>query len=140
MLLELAYFSIAGPVSARDLGRNDRSKDNWYQVATGNMGIPQRQQTVKCDVLVVGGGMAGISAAVSSARNGVKTILIQDRPVLGGNASSEMRITVNGAPQERETGIVEEILIENWFITSSNLIQCGIMCYITMLRVNRICN
>ncbi|GAF02140.1 FAD-dependent oxidoreductase [Saccharicrinis fermentans] len=109
-----SLLSIAGPVSARDLGRNDRSKDNWYQVATGNMGIPQRQQTVKCDVLVVGGGMAGISAAVSSARNGVKTILIQDRPVLGGNASSEMRITVNGAPQERETGIVEEILIENW--------------------------
>ena len=55
-----------------------------------------------------------VSAAVASARNGAKTILIQDRPVLGGNASSEMRVTVNGAQPERETGIIEEILIENW--------------------------
>ena len=93
---------------------NDRLKDNWLQVATGKKGIPVRKQTLNFDVAVIGAGMAGISAAVSAARNGAKTILIQDRPVLGGNASSEMRVTVNGAPQERETGIVEEILIENW--------------------------
>ena len=62
----------------------------------------------------------GISAAVSAARNGANTLLLQDRPVLGGNASSEMRVTVNGVQSlngkhtvERETGIVEEILIEN---------------------------
>lgn len=93
---------------------NDRLKDNWLNVATGKKGIPLRKQTLNFDVLVIGAGMAGISAAVSAARNGAKTILIQDRPVLGGNASSEMRVTVNGAPQERETGIIEEILIENW--------------------------
>lgn len=71
--------------------------------------------------MVVGAGMAGICAAVSSARMGNKTVLIQDRPVLGGNASSEIRVTVNGVQSlrnkhivERETGVLEEMLIENW--------------------------
>lgn len=106
---------VVGTASAAPIIDNtDRSKDNWLQVASGKKGIPVRKQTLYTDVLVIGAGMAGISAAVSAARNGAKTILIQDRPVLGGNASSEMRVTVNGAPQERETGIVEEILIENW--------------------------
>ncbi|WP_282038035.1 FAD-dependent oxidoreductase [Saccharicrinis aurantiacus] len=93
----------------------DRKNDKWYQVATGKMAKPDRKQTLEYDVAVIGGGMAGISAAVSAARNGAKTILVQDRPVLGGNASSEMRVTVNqGSHKERESGIVEEILIENW--------------------------
>jgi hypothetical protein len=76
-------------------------------------------------VAVIGGGMAGICAAVAAARRGAKTVLVQDRPVLGGNASSEMRVTVNGVhglrvknkkqpAVERETGIIEEIMIENW--------------------------
>jgi len=95
-----------------DLG--ERVNDKWYQVASGKMAKPKRKETLNYDVLVIGGGMAGISAAVAAARNGAKTLLIQDRPVLGGNSSSEMRVTVNGAPQERETGIIEEILIENW--------------------------
>ncbi|MGQ1909439.1 FAD-dependent oxidoreductase [Marinifilum sp. RC60d5] len=97
-----------------DNASNDRLKDNWLNVATGKKGIPVRKQSLNFDVAVIGAGIAGIAAAVSAARNGAKTILIQDRPVLGGNASSEMRVTVNGAPQERETGIIEEILIENW--------------------------
>ena len=92
----------------------DRTADNWHQMGTGQKGVPIRKKEIEYDVAVIGAGMAGISAAVASARNGAKTILIQDRPVLGGNASSEMRVTVNGAPAERETGIVEEILIENW--------------------------
>ena len=54
-------------------------------------------QTPKCpnasyDVVVVGGGIAGICAAISSARLGLKTALIHDRPVLGGNKSSEVRV------------------------------------------------
>jgi len=93
---------------------SDRKNDKWYQVANGKVGAPDRKETLDFEVAVIGAGMAGIAAAVSAARNGAKTVLIQDRPVLGGNASSEMRVTVNGAPQERETGIVEEILIENW--------------------------
>lgn len=71
------------------------------------------------DVAVIGGGMGGLCAAIASARNGANTILIQDRPVLGGNASSEIRMHITGAlgnegkPNRRETGIIEEILLEN---------------------------
>lgn len=67
---------------------------------------------------VVGGGMAGLCAAVA-ARRGVKVVLMHDRPVLGGNASSEMRVHVCGAdrsgriPNMRETGILEELRLEN---------------------------
>ena len=48
------------------------------------------------DLVVVGGGVAGISAAVSAARLGCKVALINDRPVLGGNNSSEVRVHLGG--------------------------------------------
>lgn len=69
------------------------------------------------DVCVVGGGLAGLCAAVSAARNGAKTALVQDRPMLGGNASSEIRMWVCGARGEnnRETGIIEELMLENLY-------------------------
>jgi hypothetical protein len=64
---------------------------------------------------VVGGGMAGLCAAVAAARHGVKTALVHDRPVLGGNASSEIRMHVCGAhgKNNRETGLLEEIELTN---------------------------
>ena len=71
------------------------------------------------DVAVIGGGIGGICTAIAAARSGAKTVLIQDRPVLGGNASSEIRMHICGAschgkfPNRRETGILEEILLEN---------------------------
>ena len=73
----------------------------------------------KYDVIIVGGGTGGFGAALSAARHGVKTALIQDRPVLGGNNSSEVRMHISGADQHayrknaRETGIVEEIALLN---------------------------
>ena len=70
------------------------------------------------EVCVVGGGIAGICAAISAARNGSKVALIQDRPVLGGNASSEVRMWVCGAPgsDNKEAGIVEELQLANQFL------------------------
>ena len=67
------------------------------------------------DVCVIGGGLAGICAAISSARTGAKTILMQDRPVLGGNASSEIKMWVRGAKGycNKETGILAEFEEEN---------------------------
>lgn len=71
------------------------------------------------DLVVIGGGMSGICAAIAAAREGIKTALINNRPVLGGNASSEIRMHICGADQHarrknaRETGIIEEILLEN---------------------------
>lgn len=69
------------------------------------------------DLCVVGGGLAGLCAAVSAARNGIKVVLMQDRPVLGGNASSEIRMWVCGAENtyDRETGILEELFLENYY-------------------------
>ena len=65
------------------------------------------------DVVVVGGGIAGICAAISSARLGLKTALIHDRPVLGGNNSSEVRVHLgayaNLPPYPRLGDVVAEI-------------------------------
>ncbi|WP_210420804.1 FAD-dependent oxidoreductase [Chitinophaga sp. XS-30] len=48
------------------------------------------------DLVVIGGGIAGTCAAISAARQGLKTALVQDRPVLGGNNSSEIRVHLMG--------------------------------------------
>ena len=55
------------------------------------------QKHLSCHLCVVGGGLAGTFAAIAAARHGAKVVLIQDRPVLGGNASSEIRMWVRGA-------------------------------------------
>ncbi len=64
------------------------------------------------DVVVVGAGTAGCAAAIAAARTGARTALVQDRPVLGGNASSELGVGTCGAsvshPNARESGIIEE--------------------------------
>jgi hypothetical protein len=67
------------------------------------------------DFCVVGGGIAGMFAAIAAARRGSKVALIQDRPVLGGNASSEIRMWICGAHglNNRETGLLEEVNLEN---------------------------
>jgi hypothetical protein len=78
---------------------------------------------LQSDLVVVGGGMAGTCAAITAARNGIKVVLVQDRPVLGGNGSSEVRLWILGATSHmgnnnrwsREGGVVDEILVENLF-------------------------
>ena len=59
--------------------------------------------------------MAGLFAAVSAARHGARTLLMHERPVLGGNASSEVRMWICGAHGEnnRETGLLEELTLLN---------------------------
>ncbi|NQX63321.1 FAD-dependent oxidoreductase [Paenibacillus qinlingensis] len=68
------------------------------------------------DVIVCGGGLAGICAAIAAARHGARTCIVQDRPVFGGNSSSEIRVFPQGAANynayARETGIIAELLIE----------------------------
>ncbi|MFC9558645.1 FAD-dependent oxidoreductase [Agromyces sp. NPDC056965] len=77
------------------------------------------QLTHHADVTVVGGGPAGVAAAVSAARNGARVALVNNRPVLGGNSSSEIRVWVVGATAHgaqkfaRETGIMGELFLEN---------------------------
>jgi len=75
-----------------------------------------QRKTESYDVVVCGGGLAGFCAAVAAARHGAKTCLVHDRPVLGGNSSSEVRVVPHGATvyhgYARETGILSELLIE----------------------------
>ncbi len=78
---------------------------------------------LETQVFIAGGGMAGVCAAISAARNGARVVLCHDRPVLGGNASSEIRMHILGADahgfrgeefatEVREGGIIEEIRLE----------------------------
>ncbi len=80
------------------------------------------EHPLRCELLVAGGGMSGLCCAIAAARLGVKVILVQDRPVLGGNASSEIRMHIVGATglhaglplvlEPREGGLIEEIRLE----------------------------
>jgi len=78
---------------------------------------------IDAGLVVVGGGLSGVCAAIAAAREGLKVVLVQDRPVLGGNASSEVRLWVLGATSHmgnnnrwsREGGILNEILEENLY-------------------------
>ena len=80
-----------------------------------------KQEIVKSDITVVGGGLAGVCAAIAAARLGRTVSLVQNRPVLGGNSSSEVRVWVCGATAHgtnryaRETGIMGELFVENQF-------------------------
>ncbi|MBR2344139.1 MAG: FAD-dependent oxidoreductase [Clostridia bacterium] len=76
-----------------------------------------KERIIETDLCVVGGGMAGISAAIAAARHGIRVVLMHERPVLGGNASSEIRMWVCGAQGEnnRESGIIEEIKLESLY-------------------------
>src|SRR5205085_908676 len=74
---------------------------------------------LNCDVLVAGGGLAGVLAAVSAARHGAKVVLVQDRSRLGGNSSSEIKMHVvgsnnhKGRPGWREGGLLEELRLDD---------------------------
>ena len=71
----------------------------------------------RADLCVVGGGMAGLCCAIAAARHGIRVVLMHDRPVLGGNASSEIRMWIGGChgKDNRESGIIEEIFLENFY-------------------------
>ena len=80
-----------------------------------------QQFDVETDLTVVGGGLAGICAAIGAARQGSTVALVQNRPMLGGNSSSEVRVWVCGATAHgvqhfaRETGIMGELFVENQY-------------------------
>ncbi len=82
-----------------------------------------RTLRLEADLVVVGGGLAGACCAITAARAGITVILVQDRPVLGGNASSEVRLWILGATSHmgnnnrwaREGGVIDELLVENMF-------------------------
>lgn len=88
-----------------------------------------RETNLKSELTIIGGGLAGTCCAITAARKGMKVVLVQDRPVLGGNSSSEVRLWILGATSHmgnnnrwaREGGVINEIMIENaWRNKESN--------------------
>jgi len=78
------------------------------------LGLPEVvPKAGKFDLVVIGGGVAGTAAALTAARQGLKVALIQDRPVLGGNNSSEVRVHLGGRinldPYPKLGDVVNEI-------------------------------
>jgi hypothetical protein len=90
---------------------------------TDNGGIKRTVTAIQlsADLVITGGGLAGVCCAITAAREGLQVILVQDRPVLGGNSSSEVRLWVLGATSHmgnnnrwaREGGVIDELLLEN---------------------------
>jgi hypothetical protein len=91
--------------------------------STSPLGRQNNTKKIDVDLVVIGGGLAGVCAAITAARANKKVCLIQDRPVLGGNASSEVRLWCLGATSHmgnnnrwsREGGLIDEILLENLY-------------------------
>ena len=81
------------------------------------------KEIINCDYVIIGGGLTGVCSAIAAAREGVKVVLVQDRPVLGGNASSEVRLWSLGATSHmgnnnrwaREGGVIDELMVENTY-------------------------
>lgn len=111
------------PVGPGSVGHTQRKDalEHYGATGAGPGGLEPNMSTVdlECDVLVAGGGMAGVCAALAASRNGARTILVQDRSRLGGNASSEIRMHIVGADCHgsragwREGGLIEEIRLED---------------------------
>ena len=81
------------------------------------------RKSISADLVIVGGGLSGVCSAITAAREGLSVVLVQDRSVLGGNASSEVRLWVLGATTHmgnnnrwaREGGVIDELLVENMY-------------------------
>ncbi len=108
-------------LSAQDLPSVNRE---FSQIAPAQRKMNGREPhmatvDLETDLLVAGGGLAGVCAAISAARHGTKVVLLQDRSRLGGNSSSEVKMHVVGAnshkgrPGWREGGLLEEIRLDD---------------------------
>lgn len=76
-------------------------------------GYPEKpEEAGRFEFVVVGGGVAGMCAAVVASRRGVKVALIQDRPMVGGNNSSEVRMHLSGAARSNYSETLGDVLAE----------------------------
>jgi len=82
----------------------------WRRTALGLPAAPK--EVGPYDLVVVGGGYSGMGAAISAARMGLKVALIQDRGVLGGNGSSEVRVWAMGLIRRGKYPRIGEIIEE----------------------------
>jgi len=77
------------------------------------LGLPEQPEPAgQFDLVVVGGGIAGTCAALAAARLGLTVALVQDRPVLGGNNSSEVRVWLQGARNKEPWPRIGDVVAE----------------------------
>jgi len=115
---------LADPSSAAAAGDDKARSFDWIAPpeTLRHMAENERHMALvdlETDILVAGGGLAGVCAAISAARQGAKVVLVQDRSRLGGNSSSEVKMHVVGSschkarPGWRESGLLEEIRLDD---------------------------
>jgi len=101
------------------LDKPDEAMASWRRKL---LGLPETPPLAgEFDLVVVGGGVAGTCTAVSAARLGLRVALVQERPVLGGNASSEIRIGPYGLGRPRVDEIIAELRRPKPFAGEKNL-------------------
>jgi len=118
--LGLGTYSLV--VLAGEAGAQTRTPapSDFDKIAPRNAGFAaaerhMREVRLDTDVLIAGGGLSGVCAAIAAARHGARVVLVQDRSRLGGNSSSEVKMHVvganshNGRPGWRESGLIEEL-------------------------------
>ena len=117
--------SLSGYSLAVFAGEGAQAQDRFETIAphaAGTLPSPEphmRLVDLDTDVLVAGGGLAGVCAAISAARHGARVVLVQDRSRLGGNSSSEVKMHVVGAnshkgrPGWRDSGLIEELKLDD---------------------------
>lgn len=117
-------FSMCAPASDVAAKNNIdwNNAGQWKYMGSKDTSTINKDREYKFEVAVIGGGIAGVNAAVAAARHGAKVVLVQNRPVLGGNASSEIHVPINGSYHfrnkfkvDRETGLVDELQMRNRF-------------------------
>ena len=109
--------AISAPATAQITGVKLAREEQGTAFQTNDNDKVIRHIEMDAPIVVCGGGLSGVCAAVAAARHGSKVILIQDRPMLGGNTSSEMRMGIVGVKEDQcqEAGIIEEMQCRNFF-------------------------
>ena len=113
-ILAIAF---AAPATAQITGVKLAREEQGTAFQTNENDQIIRHIEMDAPIVVCGGGLSGVCAAVAAARHGSKVILIQDRPMLGGNTSSEMRMGIVGVKEDQcqEAGLIEEMQCRNFF-------------------------
>jgi hypothetical protein len=105
--IDAIYFTREGTPPPNDLATLDQFRKEMLNVPDAP------EDAGKFDLVIIGGGVAGTTAAITAARLGLQVALIQDRPVLGGNNSSEVRVHLGGRinvePYPELGNVVKEI-------------------------------
>ena len=109
--------AISAPATAQITGVKLAREEFGTNFQTNENDKVIRHIEMEAPIVVCGGGLSGVCAAVAAARHGSKVILIQDRPMLGGNTSSEMRMGIVGVKEDQcqEAGIIEEMQCRNFY-------------------------